>query len=63
MNIKIVMDSGKEYVTDEFKSKEDFHSTLADLVKSSGGSIYTFMVTSEGVAINISHISSYEVID
>ncbi|MEC1273132.1 hypothetical protein [Bacillus subtilis] len=63
MSIKIVMDSGKEYVTDEFESKEDFHSKLADLIKSSGGSIYTFMVISGGIAINVSHISSYEVID
>ncbi|GED03078.1 hypothetical protein [Bacillus atrophaeus] len=63
MKIKVVMDSGKEYVTDKFEDAEAFHSALTAHLKVSNGSRYTFMTISEGNVINVSHISSYELID
>lgn len=60
MKIKIIMDSGKEYVTERFDSKED----LSRSIMYGPDRINYFSVDKEQkTMLNAEHISSIEILD
>ncbi|MCY8913183.1 hypothetical protein MOE47_09640 [Bacillus atrophaeus] len=60
MKIKIIMDSGKEYVTERFDSKEE----LSKSIMYSPGRINYFSIDEEQkIVLNAEHISSFEILD
>ncbi|MCY8909125.1 hypothetical protein P8907_03655 [Bacillus atrophaeus] len=60
MKIKIIMDSGKEYVTVKFESKED----LATKLEQSPDEVLYFSVDDEEkIYLNAEHVSSFEILD
>lgn len=61
MKIKVIMDSGKEYINEKDKSVEEFIERFTP--KQAFGVNYISLDINETVYINGSHISSIEVIE
>ena len=60
MKLKIIMDSGKEYVTERFDSKEDFSKSI---IYGPGRVNYFSIDEEQKIVLNAEHISSFEILD
>ncbi|MCY8792325.1 hypothetical protein MOE00_08345 [Bacillus inaquosorum] len=60
MKIKIIMDSGKEYVTERFDSIEDLSKSI---LYGPGAINYISTDEEEKILLNAEHISSIEILD
>ncbi|MDQ9098598.1 hypothetical protein ACSBQ0_18350 [Bacillus altitudinis] len=60
MKLKIIMDSGKEYVTEKFDSKEDL---LNSTMYGPGRVNYVSIDEEKKIILNAEHISSFEILD